>query len=276
MNERMRSLLHIDSSMDSTTILTRLLVWAVVLSVSAWVVIGLVSLRFDLTGGLEDVFYSQLIIAGIFGIAIANAFIMGAGGFGGSGVLAKTPILWGLLSIVGMFMLVWQVWVDFEGGSNEVLKVMYSLLGVGLCGTYAGFISLPSIERTYRLLRWAMFPAHGRPCGRDTRGPLARGDALRCGSGEGVREGSDRRGHTARGLRAGCDNHSSCGYAGARGGHLRGCRLVRVRGGAGEAMGTAGRRTSPIRSWGLVIARHRHDGTRADALLPGWSAPIDP
>ena len=157
MNERMRSLLHIDSSMDSATILTRLLIWAVVLSVAAWVILGLVSLRFDLTGGLEDVFYSQLIIAGIFGIAIANAFIMGAGGFGGSGILARTPILWGLLAVAGMFMLVWQVWVDFEGGPNEMLKVMYSLLGVGLCGTYAGFVSLPSIERTYRLLRWAMY-----------------------------------------------------------------------------------------------------------------------
>ena len=157
MNERMRNLLHIDSSMTSATILTRLLIWAVVLSVSAWVILGLVSLRFDLTGGLEDVFYSQLIIAGVFGIAIANAFIMGAGGFSGGGILAKTPVLWALLAVAGMIMLIWQVWVDFEGGSNEVLKVMYSLLGVGLCGTYAGFVSLPSIERTYRLLRWAMY-----------------------------------------------------------------------------------------------------------------------
>lgn len=156
MNERMRNLLHIDSSMASATILTRLLIWAVVLSVSAWVVLGLVSLRFDLTGGLEDVFYSQLILAGIFGIAIANAFIMGEGGFNG-GILGKTPLLWGLMAITGMVMLIWQVWVDFEGGSNEALRVMYSLLGVGLCGTYAGFVSLPSIERTYRLLRWAMY-----------------------------------------------------------------------------------------------------------------------
>ena len=156
MNERMRNLLRIDSSMTSATVLTRLLIWAVVLSVSAWVILGLVSLRFDLTGGLEDVFYSQLIIAGIFGIAIANAFIMGEGGFSG-GLLGKTPLLWGLMAIAGMVMLIWQVWVDFEGGSNDTLKVMYSLLGVGLCGTYAGFVSLPSIERTYRLLRWAMY-----------------------------------------------------------------------------------------------------------------------
>ena len=156
MNERMRNLLHIDSSMSSITILTRLLIWIVVLSVGAWVIIGLVSLRFDLSGRLEDVFYSQLIIAGAFGITIANAFIMGAGGFGG-GIFAKTPVLWALLAAAGMFMLIWQVWVDFEGGPNEVLKVMYSLLGVGLCGTYAGLVSLPSIERTYRLLRWAMY-----------------------------------------------------------------------------------------------------------------------
>ena len=48
------------------------------------------------------------------------------------------------------------MWADFTAGPNEVLKVMYSLLGVGLCGTYAGFVSLPVIDRVHRPLRWAM------------------------------------------------------------------------------------------------------------------------
>ena len=155
----MKNILRIDASMTSAAILAKTLAWAVTLSAAAWVVIGLVSLRFELGGGLDDVFSTQLIIAGVFAIGIANAFIMDAGGFGGrdgASLLPKTPILWALLAIAGMLMLVWQVWVDFEGGPNEVLKAMYSLIGVGLCGTYAGFVSLPVIDRTYRPLRWAM------------------------------------------------------------------------------------------------------------------------
>ena len=159
LNDAMKSLLRIDSSMTSTAILSKALAWAVTLSAAAWVVIGLVSLRFELGGGLDDVFYTQLIIAGIFCIGIANAFVMGAGGFGGrdgAALLSKTPILWALLAIAGMLMLIWQVWADFTAGPNETLKTMYSLLGVGLCGTYAGFVTLPVIERVHRPLRWAM------------------------------------------------------------------------------------------------------------------------
>lgn len=159
LNDAMKSLLRIDPSMTSTAILSKALAWAVTLSAAAWVVIGLVSLRFELGGGLDDVFYTQLIIAGIFGIGIANAFVMGAGGFGGrdgAALLSKTPILWALLAIAGMLMLIWQVWADFTAGPNETLKTMYSLLGVGLCGTYAGFVTLPVIERIHRPLRWAM------------------------------------------------------------------------------------------------------------------------
>ena len=158
-NDAVKNLLRIDPSMTSAAILAKALAWAVVLSAAAWVVIGLVSLRFELGGGLDDVFYTQLIIAGVFAIGIANAFIMGAGGFGGrdgASLLSKTPILWALLAIAGMLMLIWQVWADFTAGPNEVLKAMYSLLGVGLCGTYAGFVSLPVIDRVHRPLRWAM------------------------------------------------------------------------------------------------------------------------
>ena len=85
---------------------------------------------------------------------------MGAGGFGGrdgAALLSKAPILWTLLAIAGMLMLIWQVWADFTAGPNETLKTMYSLLGVGLCGTYAGFVTLPVIERVHRPLRWAMY-----------------------------------------------------------------------------------------------------------------------
>ncbi len=78
-NDAMKSLLRIDPSITSTAILSKALAWAVTLSAAAWVVIGLVSLRFELGGGLDDVFYTQLIIAGVFGIGIANAFVMGAG-----------------------------------------------------------------------------------------------------------------------------------------------------------------------------------------------------
>ncbi len=151
-----RNYLRVDSSMSSTMVLGRLLTWAVVLAVLSWIIIGLASLRFELGGDLGDVFYSQVILACILVIGIANAYLVEKKAFGHD-LLSKSPVLWGSLANIGLLMLIWQIWVDFTGGPNEVLKVMYSLLGIGLCGTYAASISLLSIDRVYEPLRWVMY-----------------------------------------------------------------------------------------------------------------------
>ena len=151
MRERLREEISYDkfrfdrskSLLSLTTIVFR---WVLVISVVMWVAMGLVSLRFDLSVNFEDIFYSQLIIAGIIAVAMANLYVMEMGGFGGSrwapySVLA--PTLSGILSGAGLLLLLWYVWTDFTVGPNELMKTTYSLLGVGLCGTFAGFVTLP-------------------------------------------------------------------------------------------------------------------------------------
>ena len=165
MRERLREEISYDkfrfdrskSLLSLTTIVFR---WVLVISVVMWVAMGLVSLRFDLSVNFEDIFYSQLIIAGIIAVAMANLYVMEMGGFGGSrwapySVLA--PTLSGIFSAVGLLLLLWYVWTDFTVGPNELMKATYSLLGVGLCGTFAGFVTLLSVPRKFRLLQWATY-----------------------------------------------------------------------------------------------------------------------
>ena len=165
MRERLREEISYDkfrfdrskSLLSLTTIVFR---WVLVISVVMWVAMGLVSLRFDLSVNFEDIFYSQLIIAGIIAVAMANLYVMEMGGFGGSrwapySVLA--PTLSGILAGVGLLLLLWYVWTDFTVGPNELMKATYSLLGVGLCGTFAGFVTLLSVPRKFRLLQWATY-----------------------------------------------------------------------------------------------------------------------
>ncbi len=152
--------LQFDRSKGALSLTTTVLRWTIVISVVMWVLMGLVSLRFDLRGNFADIFYSQLIVAGIILIAIANIYVSNMGGFGGShgyklSVLA--PALSGICASLGLLMLMWYVWTDFNVGPNEMMKVTYSLLGIGLCGTFAGFVTLASVEGMFRALQWATY-----------------------------------------------------------------------------------------------------------------------
>ena len=53
-------------------------------------------------------------------------------------------------------MLIWQVWVEFNS-ANAALKAMFSLLGVGLCGTFAGLVSLAVTDGEYAHLKTAIY-----------------------------------------------------------------------------------------------------------------------
>ena len=152
--------LKFDRSGGALSLTTTIFRWAIVISVVMWVVMGLISLRFDLSGNFLDILYSQLIIAGIIALAIANIFITDMGGFGshrGYKVSTLAPILSGSSASIGLMLLLWYVWTDFNVGPNELMKATYSLLGLGLCGTFAGFVTLASIARNLRVLQWATY-----------------------------------------------------------------------------------------------------------------------
>ena len=40
---------------------------------------------------------------------------------------------------------------------NQLLQVMFSLITISLCGTFAGFVSLADVARIYRHLPWALY-----------------------------------------------------------------------------------------------------------------------
>ena len=152
--------LQFDRSKGALSLTTTVLRWAIVVSIVMWVLMGLVSLRFDLSGNFLDIFYSQLIVAGIIVVAIANIFISDMGGFGGNHrykFSVLVPTLSGITANLGLLLLMWYVWTDFTVGPNWLMKLTYSFLGLGLCGTFAGFVTLASIDRKFRLLQWATY-----------------------------------------------------------------------------------------------------------------------
>ena len=142
----------------------RVFIGTVVVFVGIWVAIGLISLRFNLTTNLQDVVYTQLIILGCLLIAFANTYVMQSGGFNrdGSGqvwrVVSYCPVASTVTAIMGMVMLIWPVWTSFSSVEpNQLLQVMFSLITIGLCGTFAGFVSLADVARIYRSLSWALY-----------------------------------------------------------------------------------------------------------------------
>ena len=142
----------------------RIFVAVIVFACLLWVVIGLISLRFDIATlpTLLNLLWSQLIIFGIMAAIFTNTYVMRAyeeRDIGGPPLLRYLPTIWAALMSVGMTMLIVQIWTDYKTGPNFALKIMYSLICVGSCGTYGGLISLVRIEPNpvYAALRYAMY-----------------------------------------------------------------------------------------------------------------------
>ena len=142
----------------------RVFVAAIAAACVMWVAIGLVSLRFDIGSlpTLIDLLWSQLLIFGIMAAVFVNTYVMREyedRDVGGPRRLRYLPAVWAALMSVGMAILIVQIWTDYKAGPNFVLKIMYSLICVGGCGTYAGLISLVRIEPNpvYAALRYAMY-----------------------------------------------------------------------------------------------------------------------
>lgn len=142
----------------------RVFVAAIAAACVMWVAIGLVSLRFDIGSlpTLLDLLWSQLLIFGIMAAVFVNTYVMRTyedRDVGGPRWLRYLPAAWAALMSVGMAVLIVQIWTDYRAGPNFVLKIMYSLICAGGCGTYAGLISLARIEPNpaYAALRYAMY-----------------------------------------------------------------------------------------------------------------------
>ena len=158
--------LRLPDSIKSTK--ARVVIFLVGLFTACWIVIGLISLRFELTADWAALLYTQLIILGVVVTFLANAHVMKSGGFNGGRpgtiwqVTSYSPVLWAGIAIVGWLMVIWPVWVSFSDAEPKVLiKVMFSLINIGLAGTFAGFVSLANatgpFQRYQRYISWLTY-----------------------------------------------------------------------------------------------------------------------
>ena len=155
--------LRIDLSGGFFAIVTPLFIWTAAAGILTWAVLGLLSLRFDLSFlNLQDLFFTMLIVIGIMLSVVANAYLVlsyrdRTGALGQ--VLSFLPMIWAALLCVGLFIMIWQVWTDFAGGPNELRRAMFSIVGIGVCGTYGGYLSLVAIGpgRIYHAVRRVVY-----------------------------------------------------------------------------------------------------------------------
>ncbi len=149
--------LRVDTSGGFAAIVTPIMIWTVAAGTLVWAVLGLISLRFDLSIlNLEDLFFTMLIIIGIMLSVVANIYLTlsyrdRAGALWQA--LSFLPVLWLAFLCVGLTIMIGQVWTDFAGGPNELRRAMFSLIGVGVCGVYGGYVSLVAIGQG-RIYHW--------------------------------------------------------------------------------------------------------------------------
>ena len=140
------------------------LIWYGAVGVLIWTIIGLLSLRFDIRAliDLPNLLFSMLIMVGIVLSATANYYLVRsyrerAGQLWYN--LSYPPFIWGALISAGLLIMIFQVWTDFAWGPDDLRRAMSSLIGIGLCGTYGGYLALVAIgpERIYAIVRWVVY-----------------------------------------------------------------------------------------------------------------------
>ena len=158
-----RRYLKVDTAGGVLTVVAPVLIWSAAVGIVSWILIGLVSLRFHLGFiDLGDLLLSQLIIVGIVLGVAANAYVIRR--YRGRGealwnFLSSLPVLWAAFLSIGLTIMLYQVWTDFQGGTYDLRRLMFSLIGVGICGTYTGYLSLVVFGPvgTYKVVRWAVY-----------------------------------------------------------------------------------------------------------------------
>ena len=155
--------LKVDTSGGFVATVAPILIWSAAVGVLTWAIIGLLSLRFDIAFiDLADLLFSMLIIVGIMLSVAANSYLVYSYR-DRPGPLWQTlsylPTTWAALLSVGLLIMIWQVWTDFAGGPNELRRAMFSLIGIGVCGTYSGYLSLVVIgpDRIYQVVRRVLY-----------------------------------------------------------------------------------------------------------------------
>ena len=160
---RYQRILRVDPSGGFLAVVAPILIWSGAVSVLTWAIIGLLSLRFDLGFiDLPDLLFSMLIVVGIMVSVAANSYLVYSHRSRDGALwqaLSYLPMLWAALLSTGLTIMIWQVWSDFAGGPNELRRVMFSLIGIGLCGTYAGYLSLVVVgpDRIYHVVRRVIY-----------------------------------------------------------------------------------------------------------------------
>ena len=140
------------------------LIWYGAAGVLIWSVIGLLSLRFDIAAviDLPNLLFSMLIMVGIVVSATASYYLVRTYRERDGQLwyaLSFLPVVWGALVCAGLFIMILQVWTDFSWGPDDLRRAMFSLIGVGLCGLYGGYLALLVIgpERIYAIVRWVVY-----------------------------------------------------------------------------------------------------------------------
>ena len=140
------------------------LIWYGAAGVLIWSIIGLLSLRFDIAAviDLPNLLFSMLIMVGIVVSATASYYLVRTYRERDGQLwyaLSFLPVLWGALVSAGLFIMILQVWTDFSWGPDDLRRAMFSLIGVGLCGIYGGYLALvvTGPERIYQIARWVVY-----------------------------------------------------------------------------------------------------------------------
>ncbi len=157
-------LLAIDASGGFFATVGPALIWCGAVGVLIWSIIGLLSLRFDIGAliDLPNLLFSMLLMVGIVLSATANYYLVHRYRERTSQpwyALSYLPLIWGALISAGLLIMILQVWTDFAWGPDYVRRTMFSLIGVGLCGTYGGYLALVVIgpERIYEIVRSVVY-----------------------------------------------------------------------------------------------------------------------
>ena len=138
--------------------------WYGTLVVLIWSSIGLLSLRFDISAHIElpNLLFSMLLLVGMVLSFTANYYLVGRYRERNRPLwhaLSYLPFIWGTLISAGLFIMILQVWTDFSWGSEDIRRTMSSLIGVGVCGTYGGYLAIVVVgpERIYEVIRSVLY-----------------------------------------------------------------------------------------------------------------------
>ena len=136
------------------------LIWYGAAVALVWTVIGLLSLRFDIGAHIElpNLLFSMLIMVGIVLTTTANYYLVHSYRERSGPrwhTFSYLPFIWGASIGAGLLIMILQVWTDFAWGPDDLRMTMFSLIGVGLCGTYGGYLALIVVgrERIFEITR---------------------------------------------------------------------------------------------------------------------------